>query len=65
MFCNVVTISIPSGVVYLETTTGTLITVHLETNAPMTKNPKIDAPSVIFCSLFPFKSLTTKSKPFL
>lgn len=65
IFCKVVVTTVPSGDVICETTTGTLIVVHLETSAPMTKKPKIEAPSVIFCRRLPLRSLKTKFSPFL
>ena len=50
-------------VVTLDTTSGTLIVVHLDTSAPMTNSPRIEAPSVTFCNIFPAKCFT-KSNPF-
>ena len=58
MFCTVMVTVVPSAPGVCDTTSGTLMLVHLVTNTPMTNRPRIDAPSVSFCSRLPPMSLT-------
>ena len=48
----------PSAPGVWETTSGTLMVVHLVTSTPMTNRPRMEAPSVSFCSRLPPISLT-------
>ncbi|MNL56025.1 hypothetical protein D3C87_1794850 [compost metagenome] len=55
--------SLPSVPVYLDTTSGTLMLVHLDTSAPMTNSPNMEADSVSLRNRLPDMS-DTISVPF-
>ena len=58
MSCTVMVTVEPSAPGVCETTSGTLMVVHLVTSTPITNRPRMEAPSVSFCSRLPPISLT-------